>query len=424
MDPKSSETVSTPGGKDGERPKNGMSVLRAACSIAMTAVGIGILALPRATAESGFIGGLVTLFIAAFASYIAGLLLWKALFLNPSEGDSAMPSFEEMGYAAFGRVGSIYFGFILHLVLTAICAVLLVLLASTTIAFTKALDVRTWVAIWALACLPLSWIKEMKNVSLLAAVGVVSVCTLVVVVIVACIQHLATAGTRDNYNLLSTNPLRLLGNFAAFIFSFGFSATTPTITHNMNEPKRYPIALAIAALFCVITYASLMLLGYAAYGDSLLNADTIADAISPPRSNLSVAGWIINFVILVVVVSHFLVLYTPTALAMDDFLSRVGWVTKLPDARQRIARLSARSALVVIQALIAVAIPSVDKLVNLIGALCVIQLCFIIPIACYVKLKRMAGIPIGIIEILLYLVLLVVALIAMGVGIHGAVIQF
>ncbi|KAF4738543.1 hypothetical protein FOZ62_031401 [Perkinsus olseni] len=175
----------------------------------------------------------------------------------------------------------------------------------------------------------------------------------------------------------------------------------------MNEPKRYPVALAIAALFCVITYASLMLLGYAAYGDSLLNADTIADAISPPRSNLSVAGWIINFVILVVVVSHFLVLYTPTALAMDDFLSRV-----------------ARSALVVIQALIAVAIPSVDKLVNLIGALCVIQLCFIIPIACYVKLKRMAGIRIGIIEIVLYLVLLVVALIAMGVGIHGAVIQF
>ncbi|KAF4715633.1 hypothetical protein FOZ63_033312 [Perkinsus olseni] len=91
----------------------------------------------------------------------------------------------------------------------------------------------------------------MKKVGLLAAVGVVSVCTLVVVVIVACIQHLATAGTRDSYNLLSTNPLRLLGNFAAFIFFIGFSATTPTVTSNLSEPERYPVAVGVAARLCV-----------------------------------------------------------------------------------------------------------------------------------------------------------------------------
>ncbi|KAF4690459.1 hypothetical protein FOZ60_017310 [Perkinsus olseni] len=93
----------------------------------------------------------------------------------------------------------------------------------------------------------------MKNVGLLAAVGVVSVCTLVVVVIVACIQHLATAGTRDSYNLLSTNPLRLLGNFAAFIFFIGFSATIPTITSNLSEPERCPVVVAVAAPFYVNT---------------------------------------------------------------------------------------------------------------------------------------------------------------------------
>mmetsp|Transcript_27493 Transcript_27493/g.22733 ORF Transcript_27493/g.22733 Transcript_27493/m.22733 type:complete len:84 (+) Transcript_27493:3-254(+) len=78
--------------------------------------------------------------------------------------------------------------------------------------------------------------------------------------------------------------------------------------------------------------------------------------------------------------------------------------------------------LVILQALIGIAIPSVDKLVNLIGALCVIQLCFIIPIACYVKLKKMAGISIGKLEVFWYILLLLLALLAMGVGIYGAIL--
>ncbi|KAF4661245.1 hypothetical protein FOL47_006766 [Perkinsus chesapeaki] len=397
----------------------GVSVMRASCSIVMTAVGIGILALPRATAESGFVGGCITLCVAGLASFIAGLLLWKALFLNPTGvGTTAMPTFEEMGSVAFGRWGSVYFGLILHVVLTAICAVLLVLLASTTVALTKTWNIRLWIMVWALVCLPLSWIRKMKSVGIVASIGVLSVCVLVAVVIIACIQQLIESGPAKDYSVMSNDPLDLLSNFATFIFSFGFSATTPTITFSMKEPKRYPVSLAIAAIFCVLVYAVVMLLGYGAYGNSLLQTDTIVQAISPPNERLSPSGWVINLVVLVVVASHFLVLFTPTALAVDDLLSRARCIK----GRSRIWSLAARSGVVILQALIGIAIPSVDKLVNLIGALCVIQLCFIIPIACYVKLKRMAGIPIGKLEVLWYILLLLLALLAMGIGIYGAIV--
>ncbi|EER07698.1 amino acid transporter, putative, partial [Perkinsus marinus ATCC 50983] len=84
---------------------NGCSDFRGVANIVMTAVGVGVLALPNAVAFGGWVAAPLLLLLAWVLTHYQMCLLWKCLFMNPSR--KPMESYEEIGRVCFGRVGQV-----------------------------------------------------------------------------------------------------------------------------------------------------------------------------------------------------------------------------------------------------------------------------------------------------------------------------
>ncbi|KAF4690466.1 hypothetical protein FOZ60_017317 [Perkinsus olseni] len=403
---------------------SGLGWFRGACTLTMTAVGVGILSLPETATRSGWLGSIIGLTFAACIIFHNNHLLWRTLCLAAEDQGEVVRCYEQAGRAAFGIGGSIYFGIVLHLALGAVCSVMLLLLASTCEAMARALDKRVWIALWTIVGILLSWIKEVKNVGAFAAVGVLSASAMVIVIIAASANKLVTDGVGEDLIVGPRNAVDFLSIFATYFFAYGISATTPTVCYNMTKPMDFPKSLAVAMIFCTGVYLTAMELGYAAYGQSLSKADTIADAISPPGQPLNGFGWLINLVILMVVLSHFLVLFTPTAKQLDVLCASVGERRQWSTMKNKVACLVGRTCLVILEGCIAIVVPKVDSLVGLIGAFCVTQLSVFFPIACYIKMKRHRHLPLKKWELFLFAVLVAIGFVVMVLGVYGAAVQF
>ncbi|KAF4674937.1 hypothetical protein FOL46_003384 [Perkinsus olseni] len=394
---------------DARGKSSGIGWFRGACTLTMTAVGIGILALPGTATHSGWLGGLIGLTVAATIVFYNNHLLWRTLRLAAEGKGEVVRCYEQAAGAAFGIGGSIYLGCVLHVTLGTACSVMLLLLASTCEAMAHALDKRVWIALWTVVGIPLSWMKEVKNVGVVAAVGVVSASLMVIVMVAASANKLITDGVGEDVVVGPRSAIDFLSIFATYFYAYGISATTPTVCYNMNDPLDFPKSLAVAMIFCTGVYLTAMELGYAAYGQSLSKADTIADAISPPGQPLTVFGWLISLVILMVVLSHFLVLFTPTAKQLDALCASVGERRRWSDFQSKVAFLVGRTCLVILEGLIAIVVP---------------KYAIFFPVACHVKIKRRKQMPAAKWELLLFVLLSVIGLVVMAMGVYGAVVHF
>lgn len=402
----------------------GIGWFRAACTLTMTAVGLGVLALPGTATHSGWLGSLFGLLVASSIILYNNHLLWRALRLAAKEEEEVAKCYEEVGRVAFGKIAAVYFGATLHVTLIAVCSVMLLLLASTCEAMALVLDRRAWVAIWIVVGIPLSWIKEVKNVGFIATIGVVTVSAMVIVIFVASADKLVQDGVARDLKVGPDGAIDFFSMFATYFFGYGMSSTTPTVCANMTRPMDFPKALFVALVFCTALYMAVMELGYIAYGQALAGADTIAGAISPAGQRLNTFGWIINVVVLVVVSSHYLVLFTPTAKKVDELCLDISEKKQWSSFKYKLVSLLGRTGLVILEGCIAIVVPKVDALVSLIGAFCVPHLSIFFPIACYVKMRRSHQLSIPKWELVLFAALIVIGFVVMVLGIYGAIIQF
>ncbi|KAF4696556.1 hypothetical protein FOZ60_000246 [Perkinsus olseni] len=399
----------------------GVSVWRSASSLVMTAIGLGILAMPRALAQAGWASGMLSLFLSSVVAGFGSILLWKATFLNPKNRGMPMASFEEIGTASFGRAGAISSSIILHTLLVFVCAAMLLILASSLLSLTRVLSLRVWLLISGLVCLPLTWIKDMKEVGLVAAFGVATVAAAVITIIVACIAHYVELEEAPRTQVSSSSPLALISTFNMFLLSFTVSVTEPTIIAAMDRPRDFPKALFLAFGFILVVYAAVTVLGYLAFGDLLLQRDTVVLAIAPPGAPLNAAAWIINIIMLLLVSVHLLVLFMPTAHFIDSlfrFEDMKRWRTPW---RAGITRIITRSSQLCVCVALGVAIPSVNRLVNVLAAFCIIMLSIVLPILFYLRLNYLSKERFSRVECAVAGLLLLLSPLAIAAGLYVAV---
>ncbi|KAF4704284.1 hypothetical protein FOZ62_020144, partial [Perkinsus olseni] len=243
---------------------SGLGWFRGACTLTMTAVGLGLLSLPGTATRSGWLGSIIGLTIASSIILYNNHLLYRTLRLAAKDEQEVAKCYEEAGRAAFGDWASIYFGATLHVTLIAVCSVMLLLLASTCEAMALVLDRRAWAAIWTVVGIVLSWIKEVKNVGVVAAFGVLSVSAMVIVIFVASANKLIADGVAEDLRVLPRGAIDFFSVFATYFFGYGMSSTTPTVCYNMTRPTDFPKALIVAMVFCTGLYMAVMELGYVA----------------------------------------------------------------------------------------------------------------------------------------------------------------
>ena len=221
--------------------------------------GTGLLQIPYALSQMGWLGILVLIFLAIVNVYTSSLLI-KSLQSH------SLVSFPEVGRRVFGNAGgfmvSLFYG-------TALGGSVCLYLILAGLNFETMLGIFTqtgWIIVLStLLLLLLLSVKSLKEVGALSFLGVV---TAVAVVALVCIGSYKDF---DNYAGTVEHKLLALRSFGSVLgtlcFSFGGNYVYPEIYHEMQNKNQFTKVLAISISIISMLYLATGVSGYATYGN-------------------------------------------------------------------------------------------------------------------------------------------------------------
>ena len=335
-------------------------------NMVLTAVGVGVLALPLAIAQSGWAIGVLLLFATWALSQTMMYLLWKCIMTEMERGVFVMDSYGAVGEAALGKSGRYLVAAATYITLSALCVIILILLAGGLFSLTGVLTIDAWTLIAAIIVLPLSWLPTLKEVAIISTFGLIGVCTIGIVVLVAAITM--DSSQRGDISHFPGTVSGLVMSFIEFMNSYAVAAVIPTIISGMKDPNTFPKVSAYAFVTISVCFAVIGFAGYLGWGDKLLDSDgNITSMLSD-----GVLNTICQVSIIFVTLSHFLVVFNPVALFADSVLDLLP--VNHTKGSAILMHIFARSALVGFFLLLALYIPSFGTIVNLLGSTVVMPL--------------------------------------------------
>ncbi|KAF4656252.1 hypothetical protein FOL46_007892 [Perkinsus olseni] len=243
----------------------------------MTAVGVGVLALPNAVAFGGWIAAPLLLVLSWALTHFQMCLLWKCLFMNPSR--KQMQSYEEVGRACFGRVGQVAVAVCLYGGIFCICSLIMILLGSSLHNLAPSLSRSLWIVISVALMLPFAWLPTFKRVGVIAAIGVAATTVVAISVIIAGARE--AAGPDDHEHVLGPQGIGGLGlAFTNFMNSFTCAPVIPGLIAEMKNPATFPRVAMWSFLTITVVFGSIGFAGYAGWGIDMLKFDLIVDAVA------------------------------------------------------------------------------------------------------------------------------------------------
>jgi hypothetical protein len=259
-------------------------------SLVTCAIGIGIVALPKAMAKGGWIGGCACLGLSAIFNCQCGKMLVSALEIAEKLKGRQFASMDEAMEAC---TDSPRLGFAMKVMfegtLVAVGAVLLILLGQNMTYVAPFFSLRLWIMAIMAILLPLGYLCNMKYISDLAGVGVVCAFGTGLFVFIAGVSHVSVEGYSEpkvpliheapssERSLYPQSILDLGGTFCLFVFSFCFAILLPSLRRDMEKPEEMPKAINTACGIMLLIYGCVGIAGYTAWGS--LVGGSVVDSI-------------------------------------------------------------------------------------------------------------------------------------------------
>uniref|UniRef100_T1HU60 Aa_trans domain-containing protein n=1 Tax=Rhodnius prolixus TaxID=13249 RepID=T1HU60_RHOPR len=356
--------------------KHGLSAISAAVFIVGEMAGSGILALPRAIVDSGWIG-LILLTVLCLTSGYGGTrlgLCWEILEERYPEyrGISRNP-YPTIASRAVGRWGSILVSACIQITLFGAGVVYLLLASQNVQDLLKPLLPRvtfcTWFIIFAILITGPMWLGSPKDFWI---VGVGAVMTTVLACVFIFIQMIfdgINSRAIVHHNPKSFNDFFL--SFGIILFSFGGASTFPTIQNDMIDRGKFKRSVYIGFAVILLLYLPLTVSGYIVYGDRM-NANIILSlgrSIFVVLANISMASHLIL---------AFLIVVNPVCQELENIFD-------IPH-EFCVLRCVIRTCMVLVMVIIGESMPHFDKLLALVGGSTVSLLTFVLPNLFYMKL--------------------------------------
>lgn len=353
--------------------------------MAAAILGTGVLALPVNFAKLGLVIGSVTLLACYPLNFFTGYLLNRMHLAFPS-----VITLGDLGQRAMGPFGAIlgYGG--LYVLLFFILGNYMAVLGKSVqqIFYDSELCLPTGTVVAMALTLPMNQLRTLYYVSLMSVVS----CVTIVSVVVISIAFLLMPGksTCSQHELPPLDFMGGVGAFSGFFFAYSAQQVFLEMQAEMIEPAHFPRTLHVALLGMLTIYLGIALITYAkCHGhtpDYLLN-------VVPEGPWMRVTG--------VLMLAHMLVSYTISQQVFTRGLFCVsGCMAGLErGVKGRVLWFLATTALAGSTTLIANSIPKFDHLVDLVGALLVVPLCFILPViffmACWYRASGRAFVGIS-----------------------------
>ena len=378
------EPESTIGGDefiDIDRTNSGSSLL-AYLNVVCVIVGTGILGLPYALQQGGWIG-LLVLFLAWMMSIYTAIILIRCLYAN---GERRLSTYKEIATSAFGPIGGYvtYFfncsialgGPVLYIVLS---GANLNQLCQGTVAEIGAVN-------WTIICtcalaIPFVLVKTMREVAFTSAIGVVVIFIVGFAVLAASIiDRPNQVNVEHDVVIWNKFPAAL----ATIAFSFGGNITYPHVEASMSKPKQWPMVVFAALSSCAVLYFIVAVSGYLVYGRSV--ASPVYNSL-PPGAAQTLCLVVITVNILISVP----IFTTSFSLDIENMFSINQ--TRFTRTQEFLVRGALRLSIMVVVGIIACTVPYFGALMSLIGAFGNCTLVLVFPVIFYLKLTGVRNKP-------------------------------
>ncbi|EER09087.1 vacuolar amino acid transporter, putative [Perkinsus marinus ATCC 50983] len=358
--------------------------IRGVFSIVLSAIGMGVVMLPTVFASCGWLGGAFVLTLGVLFAGFAVSKLYMGIALTP-KGRGHVYTYEDLGRACYGKWGRALTAAIVHVTMSGICASLLVLLGENTTKLIPSVSQRIWIIIWAVFFIPFTFLRTMHEVSYVAAVGMVSILTLFTVVSANGLLVGITSKEPIVYDIFVPDFIEIATNFGVCILSFNVTNSVATLVRDMAKPTHF-VAVSRWAYGIIFTvYFGIGVCGYFGYGRSLRD-HPIMDSIVPPNEPVSGAWAYITLIAIVMSsVPHYVVLLLPIASSLEYVLN-----IDVDDNSRRagIKRFLARLACILFTTIIAVSVPNISSLLDILGSFTMVFMVAMMPCIYYMRIQQ------------------------------------
>jgi len=353
-------------------------------------IGIGVLSLPQALAELGWIPGLLAMTLGAYASWWSGQMYAQLVVAVPSA--KVLADVSDAACGRCGRSATMWLGY------TYIAGVGVVYHLTAT----EALQ-QMFVGIRHLECQPASGMlfallmlvpvqaRSMHAVSFISIIGSATILLALVIVGI----RLVMAGAAANAQTALVEDVSLFDASAAvtrFVYAFAGQAIFVEIISKQRVFSSFKLAVSVSVVIAFLTYLLCSALGYVYLGHSIHGAITSA---------LPIDIWtrIVNFCLFVHVSIGYIVMMN----VLTDAMLRLVWPTAWPLAEQKTVATSGvelarpfpwlvMSTMLIFSAyLLESSVPFFSDLVSLSGAIGGSQILLSLPAMCALKLLPPLG---------------------------------
>lgn len=336
-------------------------------------VGVGMVGLPIAFAQAGWLVSILGMIGGYIVSLYCGVILWRALNVY----DRPIPTFMDLGQEVAGMPGKVVTAFSVYGTCMG-ASILFIILASDqfiVIFGDNVMDSKLWALIFVCITIPFAGFKTLGHVAFVAVFGALASAVVYVVVMVQTIMEASSGtglvGLETTTEIINTdNPMNIITAINTFIFSFGASVIFAESNMEMKNRNKFPLAVGMAYGVALVLYMSLSALCYAVYGRSLLTAPG-GSIIGVLPNNWATKMMAAMF--LIHLLSAFLVLLNPVFRAIEN---ATGSDNRSP---KMVWRMSQRILLIGVCYFVAIAIPFFGQIMSLMGATTITLSSFVCP---------------------------------------------
>ncbi|XP_061353331.1 amino acid transporter AVT1D [Gastrolobium bilobum] len=367
--------------------------------------GIGIVTIPYAVKEGGWLSLILLLLFSIICCY-TGILLKRCLESHPG-----LKTYPDIGQAAFGFAGRLGIAIILYMELFAACVEYIILISDNLSSLFPNTHMRfagtdfgthqTFAITAAVLVLPTVWLKNLSLLSYISAGGIFA--TILIAFCLFWVGEIQQVGFKPGGKVLDMENISV--SIGLYAFGFAGHAVFPNVYSSMKEPSKFPSVLYASFAFCLVMYMSVGTIGYLTFGDSVESQFPL----NMPKELY--ASKIATWTTVVTPLAKYALTLLPIALSIEE-------LAPSPRLRSHATSVLVRTVLVISSLVVALFVPYFGSLMALIGSFMSMLIALIYPCACYLKLHsgRLSKV-----QITSCVLIIIVGAVCAFVGTHSAV---
>ncbi|XAR53479.1 hypothetical protein NMG60_11022047 [Bertholletia excelsa] len=335
--------------------------------------GVGILSIPYALSQGGWLGLILLLLVATICCY-TGLLLGRCM-----DADPLIKTYPDIGDKAFGRNGRAIVSLFIYLELYLVAVEFLILEGDNLnklfphthfqVMGKRVEGKRFFVLLTAVMILPTMWLRSLGLLAYVSAGGVFA--SLLLVGSVFSVGAIDGVGFHERGEIWRWSGV--LNAISLFTFCYCGHAVFPTLHTSMTDRRHFPKVLLICFVLSTINYGSMAVQGYLMFGSNLTSQVTLN---LPTRS---LGSKIAIYITLINPITKYAIMVSPIASIIED---------TFPFRNSRFISILLRTALLISTVVVALVLPYFGNIMAFTGSFLSISVSILLPCLCYLKIFK------------------------------------